>query len=254
MAKTKKNELATTPEETPSWLKPVGENEVVEGMENMRPGDLLVPRLVLMQGLSPQVVEGEKVAGEVLNSLTAELILEKNAIKEFVPVYHYLEWIKWDDRETGGGIQARSLDPEGELAQMAMRQVKRTNSKGNEVLVVTEYHNFIVLFPDDKQPIPHVISCAKTNIKKGKKLLGLARFRGRYPLFAGKYTVQAILERNSKNQTYYVFEFTNAGWASKENYKEYEKLYTTLKEAYQQRRLVSDQEVEHPIESNEEEM
>ncbi len=238
--------------DVPAWLSPIPEDSPLSGLENMRPGDLLVPRLILLQGLSPQVVEGPKEAGQIINSITGDVWIDKDQTLEFIPLYHYLEWIRWGERETGEGILERSLEPEGSLAQMAMRKVKRSTSKGIEIFTVTEYHNFVAIFPKYSFEMPVIISCAKTNIKKGRKLLGLARYRGRYPLFAGKYVIQAIIETNSAGQKYYVFDFTNAGWVEEELYPVLEGLYKLIKEAYQQRKLLSHQmEETNPIEENE---
>jgi len=241
--------------EVPDWLVPSSEEGAAEGLENMRPGDLLVPRLVLLQGLSPKVVEGDNVAGQIINSITEEVWVDKEESKMFVPVYHYLEWIRWGDRETGEGILERSLDPDGKLAQMAMRIVTHTTSGGREVRTVTEYHNFVAIFPQIDAETAVIISCAKTNIKKGRKLLGLARYRGRYPLYAGQYLIKAVIETNAAGQKYYVYEFQNKGWVSEEDWPLMKKLYTILKDAYQQRKLLSHQfEEERSVGEDETEM
>lgn len=247
MGKKKNNaiELSTSSKTpAPEWIIPVSEGEIVEGLENMRPGDLLVPRLVLMQALSPDVVAETNLPGQILNSITKEIWVDKDKEVEFIPVYHYLEWIRWGDRETGEGILERSLDPEGALAQMAMRQIKHSTSKGIDVFTSTEYHNFVSIFPTIDAAIPVVISCAKTNAKKGRKLLGLARYRGRFPLYMGKYTIKAVIESNAANQKYYTFDFANAGWINRETVEPLKELYDTLKTAFQQRKLLSHQQEE----------
>lgn len=258
MGKQKKKETAlakTHDEDAPKWLQPVKEEDVVEGLENMRPGDLLVPRLVLLQALSPQVNEGDNIAGQIINSITGEVWIDKDEKENFIPVYHYIEWIQWGDRDLKEGIIARSLDPNGKLAQMAMRAQKYTDSKGVEQFMVTEYHNIVTIFPeiDDKMPI--IISCAKTNHKKGRKLLGLARYRGRYPLYAGQYSIQSNMEENQAGQKYYVFDFANAGWAAKELFEALKELYSQIKDAYDQRKLFADQQDrEHEAAEHETEM
>lgn len=243
----KKNESKTSlakKEDSPTWLEPVSEDEIVDGLENMRPGDLLVPRLILLQGLSPQVTEGDCKPGQIINSITGDIWIDKDEEVEFIPVYHYLEWIQWGDRELREGIKERTLDPESKLAQMAMRGQKYTDSKGVDQWIVTEYHNFVSLLPSRDMKMPVVISCAKTNHKKGRKLLGLARYRGRFPLYAGMYTICSKSEENQSGQKYYVFDFGNAGWVTQEAYKAVKELYTQLKEAYKDRRLFADQQDE----------
>ena len=246
-------ELSVSRPVSPSWITPVPKDIEVEGLENMRPSDLLVPRLILLQGLSPRVVEGSNVAGQIINSITEMVWVKKDEEVIFIPIYHFLEWIRWGDRETGEGIQERSLDPEGTLAQMAMRQIKHSTSTGISVFTVTEYHNFVSLFPMIDAQFAVVISCAKTNVKKGRKLLGLARYRGRYPLYAGQYTIKAVIETNRAGQKYYTYEFNNAGWTDREIYRDVQKLYTIIKEAYAQRKLFTHQKEEETL-NNETEM
>lgn len=249
----KKVNLAKTPEPLPAFLaKTEGSNE---GLENMRAGDLLLPRCILMQALSPKVAAKEAQSGDIYNSVTGDCILTEGTDTLIVPVYHYLEWIKWADRESSEGILDRSLDPNGVLAQSAARQEKRSNSKGAEVWVVTEYHNFVCLFPDMLPRIPIVISCAKTNHRRGKKLLSLAKFRGSYPLYAGLYSFKVELSENLDHQKYYTFAFDNAGWNKDEKlFEEAKELYSVVSEAFKTRRLVTDQEPESEEEIDEDEM
>jgi hypothetical protein len=237
----KKTALAKRDEDVPSYLSPVPEGEILPGQENVRARDILIPRLVLLQALSPAVVEGDNQAGEILNSISEEIEIDKDAEKEFIPIYHYLEWIQWNDRDQGGGIQDRSLDPDGQLAQMSNKMEKHTTNEGKEVFTVTEYHNFVCIFVGEDKPELIVISCAKSNIKHAKKFLGLIRMRGRYPMYAGKYTVKAVLETNQQNQKYYTYKFLNAGWAEEGSISELGKMYVMMRDAFKDRRLLSHQ-------------
>jgi hypothetical protein len=178
------------------------------GFEDVQAGDLLIPRLVLMQALSPAVVEGSRKAGEVINSLTGEVWIEKERVAVFSPVFHYKEWIIWGDRDEGQGILERSTDPSSELALTAARQTR--NEAGD--LLVTEYHNFIAVLRERGPSKPVVLGCARTNFKHGRKLLGLAKYRGNYALYAGTYSVGAVLETNKRGQSYYAWGFENVGW------------------------------------------
>lgn len=240
-------EIVSNNKELPSWIEKTEEGEVAKGLENMRPTDVLVPRLVLLQAMSPQVQEGGMPVGALLNSVTQEVVLPKGESLEFTIVYHYLEWFKWADRDsTGERILDRSLDPDGALAHSAMQMEKRNDSNGKEVMVVTEYHNFLCLIPSISEDYPFVISCAKTNSKKAKKLLGLCKFRGGVPIFAGKYSVHTFLETSNVGNKYYVFEFENAGWTDEELYKQSEKMYPELAKAYRERRLMAHVDSDEP--------
>lgn len=232
----KKNEMVKTNNNVPAFIK-----ESNEGFENMRAGDMILPRMILMQALSPKVVDKKFTSGTVINSLTDEVVIGEGEKIAFVPIFHYLEWIEWGDKKLNEGIKGRSLDPSSALAQSAARNEKRMNSEGKEVWKVTEYHNFVCVIPE-MGLMPIVISCSKTNNRKGKKLLSLAKMRGNYPLYAGMYSMEALLTQNKRNEKYYVYEFDNAGWvASAEELAEYKKLYDVLKSAHDQKRIVTDQ-------------
>lgn len=210
------------------------------GLENMEARDMVIPRLVLMQGLSPQVTEGEATIGQIYNSVTREMLLDRDEECFFIPIYHYKEWIQWADRSSNQGIADRTMDPESEMAQSAMRGDTRENSEGREVRIVTEYHNFVVFLPHVSLEYPMILGCCRTNYKKGRQLLALARYRGNRPLFAGRYTLTTAEEVNRKNQKYQIFNFENAGWAEAEEYEASKAMYDVVKEAYKQRRLSAD--------------
>jgi hypothetical protein len=200
-----------------------------EGFENLRPQDLVLPRLVLLQALSPSVVakfpRGEP--GNVINSLTGDLWLSSDDVAEFIPLFHYLEWIEWGDRDKNEGIKNRSMDASSALALRAKDQERDENGH----FAVTEYHNFVAIFPVHGENQMVVISCAKTNYKKARKLLALARYRGPYPLFAGKYQLSTKVETNRTNKTYYVFEFENSGWCPEGLFDACKEMYEHIKSA-----------------------
>lgn len=210
------------------------------GLENMDARDLIIPRLMLMQGQSPQVQEGMARLGQVFASTTNEQVLDVDETCEFIPVYHYKEWIEWADRESGEGILDRSVDPDGELAMASARSERRTTSEGKEVFRVTEYHNFIVVLPHLGLDRLLVISCARSNHKHGRALLAMARYRAGAPLFAGKYRLGARLEQNRRGQKYMVFSFENAGWADEEQFAAVKAHYTSIRAAWQKRLLTAD--------------
>lgn len=198
------------------------------GFENVDTADYLFPRAVLMQPLSPAVQEERFSAGDIVNSLTEEILVAKNETVEIVPVLFWKEWIEWRARSEGGGILDRSRDPQGTLAQRAAagetRVEKNEAGADQEVRAVRDYMVFLVqpLRADGTADPRDMIclSCAKTNLKHARKLLTLARLRGEVPLFAGKYTFGSQLEENKRiSVKYWAFSFTNAGWTSAEIYK-----------------------------------
>ncbi len=210
------------------------------GLENMEGRDLIIPRLVLMQALSPPVVEGDAVPGEFYESVERARVIGRDEQTRFVPSFMYKEFIAWNDRNSKELWSGRSLDPNGTLALAAQRGDKRHNKEGKEVFVVTEHINFIALIPEFGLDKPFSISCAKSNWKHGKKLMNLARFR-RQPLFAGSYNLATQLESNTDGDKFFAYEFSNAGWAEPEEYEAAKALYEVMKVSFQAGRLKTDE-------------
>lgn len=232
----------------------------MKGLENMRPGDMVVPRLVLMQGLSPLVQADKAKLGDIVNSLTNEVLVGKDETDVFIPIYHYLEWMAWGNRNEAESLIDRSLDANGVLAQCwAKGQRHKVDQAARNLkhpdYPVTEYHNFIVLLPNSSMQQPLVLSCCRSNHKKGRQLLALARYRGKVDLFSGLYRVSSVNETNKKG-TYKAFHFENAGWVTEEQLAVAKELYEMVRMAYQNRKLVThaegDEEV--PTETDEKEM
>lgn len=201
-----------------------------EGFENMTAADLVFPRAVLMQALSPQVQDTEEFSsGDIVNSVSNTLIAAREQVRTIVPLKFWHEWIEWRPRSEGGGMGERSTDPNSELAKIAHAGTKVKDGE-KTVQKVTEYLVFLVL-PIDEQQMPDpanmfCVCCAKTNYRHGRKLLTLARMRGNKPLYAGAYTFNAAKQTNKKvGADYYVFNFANNGWAPQEIYEALKRMY-----------------------------
>jgi hypothetical protein len=140
--------------------------------------DVIIPRVKVIQTLSPERKEKEAEEGDIINSLTKERLNEK----VFVPVFKFNNNINWRDRSDGGGILCIARDGKnGEASDgthlicAACRKNEFDNSKqGREAIpVCTKYINFFGFFAGEKMPI--ILSFAKTNFKEGKKLYSLAK-------------------------------------------------------------------------------
>ena len=221
MAKTKVKETtevavkANTDLDRPSFIP-----QSTEGLENVRQEDLIIPRIVLEQALSPGVKGGTFAVGDLINSLSEELICPFGGSRLITPIKHWIEWIEWISREDGGGIKARSTDPTSELAKRCAANEK-CMVQGREVPAVTEYHSFLVALVDGETPSPEDVVClslGKTNHKVGRELLTKARQR-QAPLDAGVYSLSAEEASNKKGDDYFIFKLGNAGFVNEEMFK-----------------------------------
>lgn len=213
----------------PEYMKQYVTGERGDGLENFRAErDITIPRLVLLQALSPQVEQGLGKPGDILHSVSNEVLAAwpqgPNVLLgdplEIVVIRHTLQWIEWNDREAGGGIKESSSDVNSTLAKRCEAGEKRLDKKG-EVQAVTEYHNFLAWIPRLGAGLDGMVmvNCGKTNWKHGRNLITRMAMRGPgVPAYAGKYLVRAANEKNKQNQLYKVFKFENAGWTAESEF------------------------------------
>ena len=170
---TKKNQVATQSE-----AKLVTQPDVPLGFEDEDSGDMIIPRVKVIQTLSPERKDKIANEGDIINSLTKE----KLNGKVFIPVFKFNNNIWWRDRSDGGGIRCIARD--GKLGTMSdgtnlvcasCKRCEFDNTKqGKESLPkCTKYINFFGFFAGERMPI--ILSFAKTSYNEGKKLYSLAK-------------------------------------------------------------------------------
>lgn len=153
-------------------------NNTPMGFEDEEAGDMIIPRVKVIQTLSPERKDKVAEEGDIINSLTKE----KYNGRVFVPVFKFNNNIDWKDRADGGGIRCIARDgkigEETDGSRKLCAQCKRCefdNSKqGRDAAPkCTKYINFFGFFAGDRMPI--ILSFAKTNYNEGKKLYSLAK-------------------------------------------------------------------------------
>ena len=148
------------------------------GFEDEDAGDVIIPRIKVVQTLSPEAKEKIAEEGDIINSLTKE----RYNGRVFVPVFKFNSHIDWIDRADGGGIRCIARD--GKVGEQSdgkrvvctqCRRCEFDNSKqGREAVPkCTKYINFFGFFEGERMPI--ILSFAKTNFNEGKKLYSLAK-------------------------------------------------------------------------------
>ena len=90
-------------DETPDWM----EKDGGKGLDKFDASDIEIPRLVLLQSLSPQVVDGDEKPGVFYHSVLEEAIGTELLI---VPICMTKAYILWKPLHEGGGILARADD------------------------------------------------------------------------------------------------------------------------------------------------
>jgi hypothetical protein len=154
------------------------DNNLPMGFEDEEADDVIIPRVKVIQTLSPERKEKIAEEGDIINSLTKE----KLNGKKFIPVFKFNNNVWWKDRSEGGGIKCmardgrvgRTSDDTILMCQQCRRCEFDNTKQGKEALpTCTKYINFFGFFEGERSPI--ILSFSKTCYNEGKKLYSLAK-------------------------------------------------------------------------------
>jgi len=220
-----KDEFEVATDVVPDYLKgKMG----ARGAENVGAEDMIIPRVELIQALSPArnkkdaaYIEGAE-EGMLYNNVTRQLYGE-NAI--VVPVYYTKQFLVWKDRKSGGGGSNgfRGAFASRELAEVA---ISKLGEEGLEISDTAQHFVLVRLANGDWQEA--VISMAKSKMKVSKRWNSLIRLAGG-DSFARAYKLSAVTETNARNESYFNFGITPLGFVKEEVYKRAESLYETIR-------------------------
>jgi hypothetical protein len=194
------------------------QTEVPLGFEDEEAGDMIIPRVKVIQTLSPERKDKLAAEGDIINSLTKDKLNGKT----FIPVFKFNNNIDWKDRADGGGINCIARD--GKVGEdttgashicAACKRCKFDNSKQGKDAVpkCTKYINFFGFFEGERIPI--ILSFAKTNYNEGKKLYSLAKVTMQN-MFNYGYKLQEKLVAKNGNE-WYIIVTQPAGPTSEED-------------------------------------
>lgn len=216
---TKKNEVAKTEtneqngalvtSERPSWMT----SDTSRGSEDVGINDIILPRIDVLQAISPQVkrndpkrIEGAE-QGMLFNTVSGELYGDN---LNFVPVKFQREFIIWQDRDSGGGFRgAYPTEGEAERERLAL-----DNPDLHEV-VETHVH-FVLLVHEDGTTDEAVLSLAKSKRKASRKLNSLVQMAGG-DRFSKMYSLMAT-EANGPKGDYWTVDMKPMGWVTEAIY------------------------------------
>lgn len=227
----KKNEIATTEQSNtslavsdsmPDFLRE--KQGSARGQENVGAEDLVIPRLEVVQDLSParkksdpNYIEGAE-EGMLYNNVTRELYGKSVLV---VPVGFVKEWLIWKDREKGGGFRgAFPSQAEAEAARDGLED-------GDDCEVIDTNQQFCLLIKEDGTAEEIVVSMAKSKAKVSRKWNSLIRLANG-DSFSRVYRLSAVEDKNNKNQSFYNFGVAQAGFPSEQVYRRAEKMYEAI--------------------------
>lgn len=144
-----------------------------EGLENVGATDILIPRLMIAQQMSPQInkkkaefIEGLEI-GQIFDVGTGDVYADGIT---FLPVLYRKDYLEWAPRDTGKGLQGVHTDP-AILDQCTPNEKKQpTLPNGNIIIETAQF--FGLNITGGRRP--SFIPMASTQLKKSRKWNTLA--------------------------------------------------------------------------------
>lgn len=181
------------------------------GMETMRADSFAIPRLALLQKMSPQLektkpefIEGAEV-GMILDSVSGQLYDGQDGILVVLVSYlhSYINWWPRNSQKGKGFIQNLGNDPKCLINTKPADKVLFGLPNGSEIVPTHEYFALII-DEDDLSITRALIPLTKTQYKKGKQLntatqllINVGGVKRLAPLFYRTYRFSAIPESNN---------------------------------------------------------
>lgn len=176
------------------------------GLENVTKDDVLIPRLTLLQALSPQLnkkkpeyIEGASI-GDIADVGTGEVF---EAPILFVPVHFQKVWIEWAPRDSGKGLVAIHDSPSCMDGCEQNDRGQWVNDAGNYIAETSQFFGFNMAADGRKC----FVSFTSTQLKKARRWNTLAMSEklkradgSEYtpPLFYRAYKLGSAEESNSQ--------------------------------------------------------
>lgn len=231
-----KKEVATTNTNTaladtrPDYMK-----DTERGSENVGRDDLTIPRIGLIQDLSPQhkknkpeYIEGAE-PGLLFNTVTNKLY---GSSLLFVPVTYIKEYIIWKDQAAGGGFcgafaSLKEAEEEFDKQGYGGETVKVNGVEKPAYEIVDTAQHYGMIINEDGSVEEVVSSMSKSMMKVSRKLNSMVKLAGG-DRFSRAYRIDAVEDQNSAGQDYWNINVTQLGFVSENVYKQGEKMYESI--------------------------
>lgn len=194
------------------------------GSEEVKSTDMVLPRLEIVQALSPIKDEDpDAKEGFLFNSVTREVIGD---LAYFIPVYFRMEYLIWKDQNEGGGFFG-SFNTEAE-ARVRLAEVVASGENPDLLEIVDTPVQYGLRTTPEGHTEQIVISMAKTKAKVSRKWNAIIQIVGG-DRFSRVYKLTTFKDENSKGQKFFNFMVQPAGFTPEKAYRQAEALYEILK-------------------------
>lgn len=216
-------EVQVISEQMPAFLR--DQTAPARGMEDVTAADIIIPRVELIQALSPArdkkdpaYIDGAE-EGMLFNNVTRALYGSEALV---VPVVYRKQYLIWKDRKLGGG--ANGFRGAFNTPQEAAAHIATLNEEALDVIETAQHFCLVVNGMNVEEA---VVSMSKTKLKVSKRWNSLMRLAGG-DSFSRAYRLGASLETNARNEKYYNLSVTPAGYVNENIYRKAEALYNQI--------------------------
>lgn len=243
--------ISTDMSSTPEFMR----GDLGAGRENIRQQDIEVPRLKLIQGISPELQEyNELRAGNFLHT-ASEVIFDEPFLA--VPIFMDVRYMLWRPRDDGGGILARADDGEHWSPANTEFTVKLDRKDGGKTVTwstkrtvresglaewgsmdqdnpksppaATLMYNFLLAFPEMPELMPAVMTFQRSSVRMGRKF-NSKLVSTRDPIFGLVFRIGSFIDTNGQGQDF--FNIQTSGYGKIQDptaYADYKKLHESFK-------------------------
>jgi hypothetical protein len=205
------------------------------GGEGLSNSDIMVPKLLLMQGLSDLVADGTAIAGQIRDSLEGKLFggvmkaKEAPTAMEVIPFSSFKTWVVFEKRN-GKDEYVKTVPFTAENEGWAIEEVV-----GGVQVRRDKCLNFYVLRPEEIKEgaaFPYLVSFRRTSMPAGRKLATMAAKLRVFnqPIAMKVINLTASATENDKGK-YFVYDLSSGRNSTAEEIVEAKKWHTTLKTA-----------------------
>jgi hypothetical protein len=221
------NEVAVKSMMELSTVRPDHVTNQARGNESVTTDDMSVPRISMIQDLSPQHKKGKPeyidgaAVGMAFNTATNELY---GSYLYAIPVYFKKEWVLWKDRKKGGGFGG-SFKSKRE-AESALHHME----DGSDYDVVdTGQHYCLVVNANDPLPAPKqaVVSMSKSQMKVSRQWNTIIATTGE-DRFARVYKLEVVDDQNKNGDDFQNWRVSSVGYTPKDMYEAAEHFYDSI--------------------------
>jgi hypothetical protein len=224
---------SSAPVETGDNLPDYIRKGTARGSEGVGTADLIIPRLDIVQSLSPyrqkndpKFVQGCE-EGDLVNSVTLANYGDDVTV---IPVIFRKEYLVWRDRKLaeqlkiGGG--AGGFFGAYPTMELADGRAAEEGGKAKAIIVIDTPQNFCLLINKSGKAEEIVISMPRSKAKVARKWNSLIRmYEG--DRFSRAYKIGTVFEKGQKGD-FYNYDVALVGFPSKEVYMLAEKLYNDV--------------------------